>query len=362
MAPRDADRLVDAGRAYFDLMGIVSGGGGMFRNDGKDETMEAANRAIAHFESALAISPQQNAALIQMASVYLVEGDVISPVDPLPAIEIIKKGLVAFNRLPPSVRALPTVLKQEGELHMGLAWAQQQAGEYREALETIEPAHRIMEKLAEADRQNATLVRRVAGVYDIEADCHRALHNLEAAIDDYRHVLAAWDQQIALDSSKPSNFMIRASAQGDMAKVLAMAGRMAEAATYAKASIDYLTGAADRPNASPAYLDEAATVLVGTPLVSLRDYPRGLAYAQRADQLSGGKDFTAFICLAQAYANLGKATEAMEAVKRGLILVPAPAPGASPSEPRKTLEKQQQGIETLMRTGRLPRDFNDTSR
>jgi hypothetical protein len=95
---------------------------------------------------------------------------------------------------------------------------------------------------------------------------------------------------IAIDPSKVSNFVIGAEAQGRAAKLLAADGRMDQATQYAKASIATLTRIAERPDAAAQNLSEAAIVLMVTPIQSLRDYPRALRYAKRADQLSGGKE------------------------------------------------------------------------
>ena len=54
--PRDVDRQVDAGRAYVALMDVIgSPGGGLTEQGTKDRVLEAANKAYAHFDAALAI-------------------------------------------------------------------------------------------------------------------------------------------------------------------------------------------------------------------------------------------------------------------------------------------------------------------
>lgn len=208
------------------------------------------------------------------------------------------------------------------------------------------------------DPKNGTNTRRLMNVYRTLGMIHSNLGNKRDALADYRKVVELAGGLIALDPSKASNFVIGAEAQGRAAKLLAADGRMDEAAQYAKASIDTLKRIADRPDAAAQNLSEAAIVLMVTPIQSLRDYPRALRYARRADELAGGKEPGAVIYLAQAYANNGDAEKALETVQRGLAFVaPAPA-GQKPSEVRKSLEDELRDIRILIKTGHLPPGFN----
>ena len=110
---------------------------------------------------------------------------------------------------------------------------------------------------------------------------------------------------------------------------------MSEAAPYAKASIDYLKEVAERPDAAPQYLSEASIVLMVTPVLSLRDYPRALSYAKRADELAKGKDYEAVITIWPGLRQRRRCGKALQTVKRGLTIVPPPAAGRSlPSAPK----------------------------
>jgi hypothetical protein len=94
------------------------------------------------------------------------------------------------------------------------------------------------------------------------------------------------------------------------------------------------------------------------PIESLRDYPRALRYAKRADELAGGKGPIPIIYLAEAYANNGDAANALATVNRGLLLVPPTPPGQKPSEVRRNLENELRDITILIKTGHLPLGFN----
>jgi tetratricopeptide (TPR) repeat protein len=355
----DPTKLEDAGRAYVGLMDVVATGGGLLRNASKDQVLAAGNTAIARFEAALAADPHDSAALLQIVRVYWTEGGVESPVDPAQGIATLNKGLAAFNRLPPDVQGSREGLIEEGRLDGALAWAENRGGQYAEALATLNRTGEIRSRMGAEDPNNATNLLRTVSFFDTRVSIEYNLHMWPAVGADLRKEIALWDRLIAIDPSKASNYQIRAACQGGLAKLLAAGGKMDQAIPYAKASIAYLTGVADRPDAPAPTLDDASYQMMATPVLSLRDYPRALRYAQRADALSNGKDYVAIIYLAEAYANVGDTAKALETVKRGLALVPGPAPGQHPSEPRADLEKEQTGIEMLIKTGHLPPDFND---
>jgi len=95
-----------------------------------------------------------------------------------------------------------------------------------------------------------------------------------------------------------------------------------------------------------------------SPILSLRDYPRALRYAKRADDLSNGKEPTAIAYLAMAYANNGDGQKALETVERGFALVPAPKTGEKPSDAWQNLANEERDIKIFIKTGKLPADFN----
>ncbi len=354
---RNSGKLLDAGRAWISLLVPLSTGGGLSRAASRDQVMQTGDAALARLNKALAISPRDSAALTQIVGVYATESGVVAPVDPARAIQILNKGLDTFNRLAADARSSTAGLTQGAQLDIGLAWSRQRLGDYNQTLVTLARPREILERLAEIDPKNATNFRRIAAVCELSSAIHQWRREYLAGVEDLRKEIAVWDRLIAIDPSKPSNYMLRATCQGVVAKWLAGAGRMDEAAPYAQASIAYLTGVAEWPDATPPVLDEASIVLMVTPVLSLRDYPRALKYAQQADELSHRKD-VALTYLAMAYANTGQAARALETVRRELALVPAPAPGQHASAARMNLEKEEHDIQTLIRTGKLPADFN----
>jgi tetratricopeptide (TPR) repeat protein len=358
--PRDVDRRIDAGRAYVALMDVIgSPGGGLTEQGTKDRVLAAANKAYAHFDAALAISPMETRSLLGLARAENLAGTLQMTLDPRLGIATVRKGLDALHRLPPAARNTPDTQIDEARMETMIAFGQAQIGQNAEALQTLEHPRELYDRLAAVDPKNGTNTRRRMNVYRTLAMIQLSLGNKSEALADYRKVVELTNGLIAIDPSKVSNFVIGAEAQGRAAKLLAAEGRMDEAAQYAKTSIDTLKRIADRPDAAAQNLSEAAVVLMVTPIRGLRDYPRALLYAKRADQLSGGKEPGAIIYLAQAYANTGDAPKALATVERGLALVAPSPPGQKPSEVRKALEDEQRDIRILIKTGRLPVRFNE---
>ncbi len=224
-------------------------------------------------------------------------------------------------------------------------------GQYEEALSALERPREIADSFAAADPKNATKAGARAGLYITRANIHLALRQKQEALDDYLTAIRIYDGMVAVDPARTSSRMIRASCEAFVARMLAKQGRMAEAGKLAKAGIDDLENLADRPNATAQYLDEASIALMVTPVMSLRDYPRALRYAQQADEISHGREATALAYLAMAYANVGEAEKALDTVQRGLAMVPAPPPGQKPSQARENLENELRDIRILIRTG-----------
>jgi tetratricopeptide (TPR) repeat protein len=357
--PRNAGRLVDAGNTYVALMDLqATGGEFIMRSSAKDEVIATGDKAIARFQAALAIAPQDSSALLEIARVYLTESGVQSSTDPSLGIITVKKGLAAFRRLPLTMQSSPEGLTEEARLGARMGWNQWRLGHYDEALKTMQRPREIAEQFATVDPKNAKNMLRLVSTYDTCVQIDIALHHGDAAADDVTKEATMLKRLIALDPANASYRQLLASLQGGVAKFLAKEGRMAEATRYAKASIAYLTEVADRPDATERTLDEASIVLMVTPVLSLRDYPRALRYALRADQFSKGKDYVAVTYLAMAWANNGQPQKALETVRRGLAMVPGAAPGQRPSAARLNLEQEERDIQTLIRTGHLPPTFN----
>jgi tetratricopeptide (TPR) repeat protein len=231
-------------------------------------------------------------------------------------------------------------------------------GQYTEALASLRRASEILDALAVGDPKNGTIAARRASVRLTMAMSYIGLRDGNAALADYLATIQIYDGMVAADPNKTSTRMIRATCEAYVSRFLLKRGRTEEGTKYAKDGIADLTYLAERPGATAQYLREASIALMVSPILTLRDYPRALRYALRADELSNGKEPTAIAYLAMAYANAGDGPKALQTVERGLAIVPGPAPGEKRSGARENLEDEERDIKIFIKTGHLPADFN----
>jgi len=357
--PQDAARLLDAGRAWETLMDVAASPGGGFQDvSTKDQVTTAGSKAIERFRAALAISPAESDAWHGIARVYMTQGGMQSANDPPRGLATIRQGLDAFHQLPQAMQSSPEGLVDEATLESAVGFAEQRMGHYPEALAALERARQILDAQAVVDPRNASNEARRGNLYLTRAQIYMKMRKRSEGLADYLKVIEIYSGMVAVDPKKTSSRMIRAVCEAFASRLLLEQGRTSDGAKYAKDGLDDLENLADQPGATAQYLREASIALMVTPIPALRDYPRALRYALRADELSNGKEPTAVAYLAMAYANTGDAPKALETVERGLAIVPAAAPGQNPSEARLNLENELRDIKILIKTGKLPPGFN----
>ncbi len=355
--PRDLETLVDAGRAYLALGDAVSGrGGGFVEVATHDRVMGAAEKAIAKFRGALETSAADPRALLGLAQAYNLKATTEAAKNVAQALPTYRLGLDALHRIAPDLRAAPANQAFEARLVTMIGFCQEETGQNEEAIATLAPAQEILDRLAAADPKNATNALRRVNLYRTRAFAHQYLGHTKEAIADYRKTIEILDGMIATDPAKLSTRLVRAELQQKIALMLVKDGQTAEAERITKTSLQFWTEVAERPDAAPQNLKEAASAFIGGAIPSLLDYRRALAYAQRADQLANGKDFGAIFYIAQCYEQLGDGPKALEAVERAMATFSPLAPGEKPSRNRLLLEKHQRRIQVLIKTGHLPKD------
>jgi tetratricopeptide (TPR) repeat protein len=357
--PGDAARQLDAARAWESLMDVVASPGGGFMDVSMHDTVLAAgNKALDGFRAVLAASPADSGALLGMTGVYITLAGQESPNSPRQALETLAKGREAFDRLPADVRASAFGQEMESALDSSLGWTQQRMGLNRESVAPLKRAGDILDVLTVRDPKNGSNWARRANIYLTLAQIHMKLKDRRTALDDYVNAIKIYDGFVAADPNKTSSRMIRATCEAFVARLFLADGRTAEGTKYARDGIADLVNLAERPGATAQYVREASIALMVSPILSLRDYPRALRYAQRADELSNGKEPTAIAYLAMAYANNGDGQKALEAVQRGFTLVQAPKAGEKASDAWQNLADEQRDIKIFIKTGKLPADFN----
>ena len=357
--PGDFSRQLDSARAWESLMDVVASPAGGFMDVSMHDTVLAAgNKALDGFRAVLAASPSEGAALLGITGVYITLAGQESPNNPRQALETLAKGREAFDRLPADVRASTMGLEEEANLNSSLGWTQQRMGLNQEALAPLKRAGDILDALAVRDPKNGTNWSRRANIYLTLAGVHMKLKDRRAGLNDYLNTIGIYDGLVAADPNKTSSRLVRATCEAFVARLFLADGRTAEGTKYARDGIADLVNLAERPGATAQYLREASIALMVSPILSLRDYPRALRYAERADELSNGKEPTAIAYLAMAYANNGDGQKALETVQRGLALVPGPKAGEKASDAWQNLADEERDIKIFIKTGKLPADFN----
>ena len=351
----DVDGLIAGARAYLALGDAVSGkGGGYVEMASRAPVLADADTAVARFQSALAARPDDARALVGLAQAYNLKGNMVGLSDVNAASPIYKLGVDALRRLPPTARQTADSQALEARLLTMIGFFEEEAGQYAEAIATVEPAREILDRLAAQDPRNATNALRRVNLYRTRGFANQNWGHTKDAIGDFRTCIQILDGMIAVDPVKQSARLIRAELQGRLSQMLAKDGRMADAEQVSRESLNYFAQMAERPDAASQNLNEAAAAFSGSPVPSLIDYPRALRYAQRADQLAQGKDVSAIFYIAQCYEEMGDGPKALEAIRRDLALLPPPAPGEKPSRNRLLAERHLRRIESLIKTGHLP--------
>lgn len=358
--PHDLHSQTDAGRAYVALMDVIgSPGGGLTEQGAAERVLAAADKAYAHFDAALQMAPHDTRTLLALARAANLAGTLQMAANPPAGIQTVQKGVDALHKLAPEARNLPETEINECRMETMIAFGQAAISRFADALQTMQHPHEVYERIASQDPKNGTNTRRRMAMYRTLGMIHLGLAKKDEALIDYQNVIQLATGLTKVDPSKVSNYVIAAEAQGRAAKILASRGRTDEARQYSKDSIATLERIADRPDAAAQNLSEAAVVLMVSPIPSLRDYPKALSYAKRAYDLSGGKEPGAIVYLAQAYANNGQPSKALEVIQHGLTIIAPARPGEKPSEARQTLEDELQDVQTLIKTGHLPARFNE---
>jgi eukaryotic-like serine/threonine-protein kinase len=355
--PHDIEDFVEAGRVYMALQDAINGGGGGFIEMARyDRAMAASEKAVSNFQAALAISAKDDRALLGLAQAYNLKGNTQASKDIGLGLPSYRTALASLHRLSPNLSSAPSTQALEARIITMIGFCEEESGMFTEAIATLAPAQEILDRLVAADPKNAVNAFRRVNLYRTRAFAHQyAGHNKEA-IADYRTTIAILDTMIATDPAKLSNRLIRAELQGKLAQMLVKDGRIGEAEQITKAGLDFWAEVAERPDAAPQNLKEAASAYISSAVPSLLDYQRALRYALRADELAKGKDTGAIFYIAQCYEMLGDGSKALETVNRGLATLPPSVPGEKPSRNRLLMEKHLRRIQILIESGHLPKD------
>jgi hypothetical protein len=144
------------------------------------------------------------------------------------------------------------------------------------------------------------------------------------------------------DPANENWIAVLADAQVRLAVVRSRLRTYRDSAALARAGIDTFKDLANKGQASPMILDQAARALTVVVPVSLREPVLAEACAERAVTLSHRRMPPMLLTLAQAYRAAGQIEKSRAVGKEGLALLPAPQRASAQSNLRKLLEAQAQ--------------------
>ena len=271
------------------------------------------DEAIAHFQKALELQPAMSGIPYSIGEAYLKKGQMDA------AIRYFQRAIQLQPDYPAAFCNLGYALLQEGRRTEALAaYNQALALDPRYALAHNDLGN-ILLQLGRTDqamdhfRQAAEILPDFAEARFNMAEVFLARGRLDDAISQYKKAL-----EIRPDL---------AGADYKLGNIFAQQGRQAEAVAH------YESALKTRPDQAPA-CNNLAWLLAASPDPSLRNGPRAVELAQRADQLARGTNPVSLGTLAAAYAEAGQFGQAVKTIERALPLA------ANDAALTRALEKQ----------------------
>jgi serine/threonine protein kinase len=338
--PGDASLRLTTGNAYHFLGRNLSQRGGFIAAQDGGRAMASLEKATGHIQAGLAIEPQNPRGLRLLALAYQTTGILVSPRDPKRALDLMARALATLDRLPPDEKESLDSRRLRASVLLNRGWDLGQSREYGEAIATLEEGRAILESLAAADPKNTAALYHCAIAYRNLGIVNGYAGRDAQTLAQYAKAIRVYDDLTQRDPANANYPLYRAELQARSGSLLAKRGRMDEARAVAGAGIAYLAQLAERPNAPAAQLQDAARYLMTTEVVALRDYPRALRFALRANEVSKGEDVGALEYLAEAYWLNGDAARAVETISQALAHLPPTAPGEKPSRARLGYEEE----------------------
>jgi tetratricopeptide (TPR) repeat protein len=317
--------------------------------------LSAFRRSIALDDRALHIDSGFRRALRGLAINQMKIGSVELGTDPAQALKDFQIALQSSNALPAAEQSTLSTLRMHSMIVRKQANALVQLGEYPEAIALYGEIVPSYKSLAAADPQDLRAMADLEVVLNDEAAAFESAldpvvgasiqyhtRNLAAAASALTQTIDLTQKMLKQDLANENWTSVLADAQVRLAVVRSRLRTTGESEAVAKAGIDTFKDLANKDQASPMILDQAARALVVVVPISLRDPVLAEACAERAVALSQRRMPAMLLTLAQAYRAGGQIEKSRAAGKEGLALLPAPLRGATQSNIRRFLEAQAQ--------------------
>ena len=280
-------------------------------------------------------------------------GSIELETDPAEALKDLEAALDRAEALPvaevgslPSARLRQILLRKEGN-------ALNRLGEYARAVPLFEEALEISHRSALQDPKDSRALYDVVTVLEDEAvGFEDAANPLLAPKGRDRRVNLVHEERNLVEAAADLERLLKQDPTNDVWK--ADRGRMQvrigviRAALQTPGASDELTRqglaalkeVAEKPQAAPMVLDQAANAFLTAAPALLRNPPWALAWAEREVAITHRTMPSGMLTLAQAYRGTGQIEKARAAANEGLALLPPLPPGSVKSNLRKELEAE----------------------
>jgi tetratricopeptide (TPR) repeat protein len=282
-------------------------------------------------------------------------GSVEMETDPAEALREFKAALRQLDALPKAEQdSLPTA-RMRAYLLRKQANALERLAAYAQAVPLFEGTREIFQRIAAQDPKDSRALYDVVVVLEEEAKSYEdAADPLLAAKPGDRRANLGVAQKSLVQAAAGLERLLKQDPANDVWKALlasiqvrigvarAILHTPGDSDELSREGLAALKQVAEKAQASPMVLDQAANAFLTAEPTSLRNPQFALACAEREVAMSRGKIPSGLLTLAQAYRASGQIEKSRITAKEGLALLPALQPGSIKPNICKQLEKEAQ--------------------
>ena len=315
----------------------------------------AYRQSLALDDRALSIDPNFLRARRGLSINLFKIGSVEMETDPAEALKDFQLALQRADALPEAERGSLPGVRLRYMLLRKQANAFERLGAYAQAIPLFRQSLEITQRIAAQDPKDSRALFDVVTVLDDEAKSYEDAADpvLATNAGDRRANLIFAEKTLAqaaaglerLLKQDPANDVWKAflaSIQvriGVIGSILHTSGASVELSRKALAALKEV---AEKAQASPMVLDQAANAFLTAEPASLRSPQFAISCAEREVAMSHAKTPSKLQTLAEAYRATGQIEKSRTTAKEGLALLPTPQPGSVKPNIRKLLEKETQ--------------------
>jgi len=364
-AARTWDRLVaardvsptlicDAASAY-GMLGDELGQSGTGSLADTAAAVAAYRQAVSLDDDALRLDPNSLRAKRGLSIHQMKIGSVEMESDPAQALKDFQVALQRADALPKAEQGSLPAVRLRCMLLRKQAIAFEQLGAYAQAVPLFQQAIEILQGIAAQDNKDLRALYDVVTALDDEARSYEdAAHPVVAANPGDRRGNLILTERILVQSAAYLERLLKQDPANDGWKAL-LANTQVRIGTIriilhmpgasdelSRKGLAALKEVAEKEQASPLVLDQAAYAFLTVEPASLRNPQVAVSCAEREVAISHGKTASRLLTLAQAYRASGQIEKSRATAREGLALLPTSQPGSVKPNIRKLLEYQAQ--------------------